>query len=282
MKTVEAFAPAKINLTLHVTGQRKDGLHLLDSLVVFADIGDHITVTPASRSRLTVSGPMAEGVPVDGRNLVLRAAELVGVTADIHLEKHLPASAGLGGGSSDAAATLRALSEMSGKPVPDIDALLTLGADVPLCLHPTPIRMRGIGDSLQAQTVPQDLHLILINPRVPVPTGVVFQGLTQKEGTPMDAAPDPHGPDWLDWLRAQRNDLERPAIDLQPIIAQVLTALRGLPGCQLARMSGSGATCFAILKDAETKRHSVAILNQTFPDWWVQPCRLNPGPVRNL
>ena len=276
MKTVEAFAPAKINLTLHVTGQRNDGLHLLDSLVVFGDIGDRITVSPASASRLTVSGPMAKGVPVDGGNLVLRAAELIGVTADIHLKKYLPVAAGLGGGSSDAAATLRALSTMSGKPMPDIDAVLTLGADVPLCLHPTPTRMRGIGDLLQRQTVPQDVHLILINPGQPVSTGAVFQGLLQKYSAPMDAAPDPTGPNWMDWLKAQRNDLERPAIALQPVIAKVLTALRELPGCQLARMSGSGATCFAILQEAGVPHRSVASLKRAFPEGWIQLCRLKP------
>ncbi len=273
MTRVEVFAPAKINLTLHVTGQRPDGYHLLDSLVVFADIGDRITVAPAARSRLMVSGPMARGVPTDRCNLVLRAAELMGVCAQIHLEKHLPAAAGLGGGSADAAATLRALSDMTGKPVPDLTGLLELGADVPLCMSDGLIRMRGIGEQTERLGGLQNLSLILINPRVSVPTSAVFQGLERKENAPMkEQIPTLTGSDWIAWLATQRNDLEAPAIALAPVIGDVLQALRHCEGCLLARMSGSGATCFAIMRDDKTRDNSVRQLQQAFRDWWIKPC----------
>lgn len=276
MTSVEAFAPAKINLTLHVTGQRPDGYHLLDSLVVFADIGDRITVSPARQSHLTVCGPMAQGVPTDDRNLVLRAADLMGVTADIHLEKHLPAAAGLGGGSSDAAATLRALSQMTGLPVPDMNATLTLGADVPLCMTGGLTRMRGIGDQLEHPGVSPALSMILINPGVSLPTQAVFHGLEHKDFAPMqEPLPDLRAAGWrgwLDWLTAQRNDLETPAIALQPVIGRVLQVLRQSEDCLLARMSGSGATCFAIMRNDETRNRLAENLTRDFPDWWIKPC----------
>lgn len=276
MTTAEAFAPAKINLTLHVTGQRLDGYHLLDSLVVFADVGDRITVSPATQTRLTISGPMASGVPVDRRNLVLQAANLMGVTADIHLEKHLPAAAGLGGGSSDAAATLRALSEMAGKPLPNMAEVLPLGADVPLCMSEGLIRMRGIGEKLEHLGAPQTLSLILVNPGVSVSTGAVFQGLARKDFAPMDERlAELHAEDWIAWLATQRNDLETPAIAHAPKIGQVLQALRQCDGCLLARMSGSGATCFAIMQNDDTRDSTAIRLKRDNPDWWIKACNDN-------
>lgn len=273
MKTAKAFAPAKINLMLHVTGQRADGFHLLDSLVVFGDIGDRITVTAADRSRLTVSGPMAKGVPADGSNLVARAALLMGVTAHIQLEKHLPAAAGLGGGSSDAAATIRALGEMSGRAPPKMSGLLRLGADVPLCMTDNPTRMRGIGDLLEPVEMPQNLWMILVNPGVCVPTGPVFKGLRQKDQPPMEDMPDTRNQsDWLHWLAEQRNDLQPPAIVLEPVIGLVLDVLKQRDGCILARMSGSGATCYAIMRDGPSRDKAVADLSKAFPQWWVKPC----------
>jgi len=276
MTNVEVFAPAKINLTLHVTGQRPDGYHLLDSLVVFADIGDRITVSPAQRTRLAISGPMAQGVPADRGNLVFRAAELMGVTADIHLEKNLPSAAGLGGGSSDAAATLKALSRMTGKPVPDPAEILTLGADVPLCMADGLIRMQGIGDHLERLGRAQKLPLILINPGASMPTEAVFQGLERKNLAPMDRQlPDLQGADWITWLAAQRNDLEVSAIRLVPEIDRVLQAMRQSDGCLLGRMSGSGATCFGIMRDDKTRDETVKTLKTGFPDWWIKPCNLH-------
>src|SRR6056297_3335089 len=144
---IEVFAPAKINLSLHVTGQRDDGYHLLDSLVMFADVGDRITVERATGTKLTITGPMSDGVPATDDNLVLRAARLMGIDAKIHLEKVLPHAAGLGGGSSDAAATLRALAGLTGQPIPD--NVVGLGADVPVCLGNLAARMRGIGEDVK-------------------------------------------------------------------------------------------------------------------------------------
>ncbi len=279
MKTAKAFAPAKINLTLHVTGQRADGFHLLDSLVVFGDIGDRITVSAADRSRLVVRGPMANGVPTGASNLVLRAADLMGLSADIQLEKHLPAAAGLGGGSADAAATIRALCEMTGRPPPEAPELLKLGADVPLCMMGNATRMRGIGEWLETVDVPQNLSMILVNPGVAVATGPVFQRLQRKDQAAMGDMPNGcDRADWLRWLADQRNDLQFPAISVEPVIGRVLEALQQSDGCVLARMSGSGATCFAIMRDDKCRGRAVENLSQTFPDWWIKPC--NTGTVR--
>ncbi|MDG1068196.1 MAG: 4-(cytidine 5'-diphospho)-2-C-methyl-D-erythritol kinase, partial [Sulfitobacter sp.] len=166
--TSEGFAPAKVNLTLHVTGQRADGYHLLDSLVVFADIGDRLWFDAGPQMRISVTGPFAEGVPVDQRNLVWQAAVLAGWTGHITLEKNLPHGAGIGGGSSDAAAVLRAFGGTA-------DAL-QLGADVPVCLAHAPQRMRGIGEILDPIAPLPDLEIVLVNPRVAVPTAPVFNG----------------------------------------------------------------------------------------------------------
>lgn len=268
-QTVQDDAPAKINLTLHVTGQRADGYHLLDSLVVFADIGDRITVTPSDTSRLTVTGPRAAGVPTDASNLVLRAAALMNQPADVTLDKHLPAMAGIGGGSSDAAATLRALSRATGTPVPANPE--ALGADVPVCLIARATRMQGVGEVLTPLPGLPDLHGVLINPGVDVPTPRVFADLASKTNPPMPATL----PDWPDaaalasWLSTMRNDLETPARALAPAIGATLTALAADPDCLLARMSGSGATCFGL---TETRAKADAMAARlTRPGWWVQP-----------
>lgn len=271
--TIEAFAPAKINLTLHVTGQREDGYHLLDSLVMFADVGDRIWVEKAAETSLTVVGPLAEAVPTDRRNLVIRAAECLGVSAKITLEKNLPAAAGIGGGSSDAAATLRALCALYDVALPREDEVLALGADVPVCLNEGWARMRGIGDDVAGLGAGVDWPMLLINPRVAVPTPAVFRGLTQKDNAPMsENMPDWHDPDGaLVWLQEQRNDLQAPAVALEPVIADALHILENCLGCRLARMSGSGATCFAIFSDAAARDHAAKALREARPSWWVQP-----------
>ncbi|WP_425043227.1 4-(cytidine 5'-diphospho)-2-C-methyl-D-erythritol kinase [Primorskyibacter sp. S87] len=277
---IEVFAPAKINLTLHVTGQRDDGFHLLDSLVVFADVGDRITLDcvrpPTADIRVSIDGPRAQGVPTDRSNLVVRAAEAMGVAANIHVEKHLPAAAGIGGGSSDAAATLTGLARLTGRPLPSDDEVLGLGADIPLCLREGPQRMQGIGEVLTpAQPVP-DLYLILANPGVSVPTPQVFRALSSKTNPPQNW-PMPAGKEaWLSWLAAQRNDLQAPACSAAPVIGEVMEALQAQPGCRLSRMSGSGATCFAIMDDAGTQARAVRALRRLHPDWWVMPCKALP------
>ncbi|MDF0601031.1 4-(cytidine 5'-diphospho)-2-C-methyl-D-erythritol kinase [Psychromarinibacter sp. C21-152] len=267
----EAFAPAKINLTLHVTGQRPDGYHLLDSLVVFAGIGDRIAVAPADDLTLTVTGPMAAGVPTDGSNLVLRAARAMGVTgAAITLEKHLPAAAGIGGGSSDAAATLRALAGMTGREVPP-DRGLSLGADVPVCLAARSCRMRGVGEGLEPVPDLPPLAAVLVNPGCAVSTPAVFRALAARDNPPMpDPLPSFDSPRTLaGWLADQRNDLEAPALAAAPPVAEALAALRAQSPL-LARMSGSGATCFSLHESSASAEACARAVSAAHPDWWVR------------
>ena len=268
------FAPAKVNLALHVVGQRSDGLHLLDSLVAFADIGDHLKAKLAHRSSISITGPMAAGVPSDGQNLVLQAARWIGVSAEFQLEKHLPAAAGIGGGSSDAAAALRLLSRLTSQPIPSGAA--ALGADVPVCLRPGSTRMRGVGDRLEPVTLPA-LPALLVNPGVPVPTGAVFAALTNKDNAPMPVEiPDIPTPEQAAlWLASQRNDLQIPALSLVPEIGDVLARLAALPGARLARMSGSGATCFALFDTIEAASTAQATLHADHSDWWVAATQLH-------
>ncbi len=261
MTKAEGFAPAKLNLTLHVTGQRADGYHLLDSLVVFADVGDRLTYASGAELRLSVTGAFAEGVPTDARNLVWQAAELCGWTGHISLEKNLPHGAGIGGGSSDAAAVLRDL----GGP---LSRAAELGADVPVCLSFVPQRMRGIGEVLDAAPAVPALDLVLVNPGVHVPTPEVFTALQQKENAPMEQIFP--GGDFPGWLAAQRNDLQAPAVACAPQITEALAALND---AQLVRMSGSGATCFGIYGDVASARAAADQIAKAHPNWWVQACR---------
>jgi 4-diphosphocytidyl-2-C-methyl-D-erythritol kinase len=257
--TTEGFAPAKINLTLHVTGQREDGYHLLDSLVVFADIGDRLWFDAGPDMRITVTGLFAEGVPVDRHNLVWQAAVLAGWTGHITIEKNLPHGAGIGGGSSDAAAVLRAFGGGPGA--------LSLGADVPVCLTQRPKRMRGTGEVLDPLAPLPAMEILLVNPRVAVPTGPVFDGLVSKQNQAMpETLPEfADAPAFCHWLSTQRNDLEDPARALTPLIDASLAAL----DCALiARMSGSGATCFGLYASgAEQAAQRIA---QAHPTWWVR------------
>jgi len=272
----KVFAPAKINLTLHVTGKRADGYHLLDSLVMFADVGDTIRVSPAAKTTLSVSGPLARGVPVDERNIMIRAAALARVGAAMHLTKVLPHAAGLGGGSSDAAATLRALSDLSGRPIPG--NAHTLGADLPVCLLGQTARMRGVGEKVEVLPGMPSLHAVLVNPNQPVLTAEVFKRLTKSDNAPMPQEV-PHGQtaaELIDWLREMRNDLEAPAIEAEPVIEQVFSALTVTPGCMLTRMSGSGGTCFGLYSDPETAASAAGRLSEQNPGWWVVAVRLNP------
>ena len=268
------FAPAKINLALHVTGQRGDGYHLLDSIVVFAGVGDWITAAPADRLSLTVTGPQAAGLSGDD-NLVLRAARCLGVDAALVLEKHLPVASGIGGGSADAAATLRALSAMSGVAGPDAAAVLALGADVPVCLAGRPVRMQGVGEVLTPLPALPECYVVLINPGAAVATPEVFKALSCKDNLAMPAMPACDSVMELAlWLRDQRNDLEVPAMALAPAIGTVKAALEARPGCLLARMSGSGATCFGLFASEELAKAAAGALRAKAPAWWVAA-----GPV---
>jgi len=272
MATNEAFAPAKINLTLHVTGRRADGYHLLDSLVVFADLGDRLWLDPGAQMSLEVSGPFADGVPRDDSNLVWRAAMAAGWRGAIRLEKNLPHGAGIGGGSADAAALLRALHGDDAMRVIGPEATLALGADVPVCLHTGPQRMRGIGEQLTrlGQSVPR-LFAVLVNPGVHVPTPQVFKALTCRDNP--DMTPMPERPDrqtFLSWLADQRNDLQAAAITQAPVIKEVLAALTATSGCALARMSGSGATCFGLYATRDQAARATRDIAASNAGWWVR------------
>jgi 4-diphosphocytidyl-2-C-methyl-D-erythritol kinase len=262
-----AFAPAKINLTLHVTGQRSDGYHLLDSLVVFADIGDRLTFEPANENTLGVHGPFAAGVPTDGRNSVMQAAVMAGASHAVTLEKNLPHGAGIGGGSSDAAAVLRHFNVS--------DNAEKLGADVPVCLLAKAQRMQGIGDVLTPLPDFPPYAAVLVNPGVHIPTPQVFKALVQKSNPPMPTnlpALNSAG-DLIAWLALMRNDLQAPALSISPIINDMLTALSH--HSPLARMSGSGATCFALFKSRAQAGQVAQTLAQAHPNWWVQPTTLS-------
>lgn len=284
MTIIKAIAPAKVNLTLHVTGQRADGYHLLDSLVVFAGVSDQLSATTAPALGISVSGPFSIGVPADERNLMMRAAQSLrtarGVSngANLVLEKHLPHAAGIGSGSSDAAVTLAMLADLWGvEPLPATSAEVTaLGADVPVCLRaPNPTRMSGIGDVLEPVPLLPSCAIVLVRPPVDVPTRSVFAGLANKNGTPME--PLPKGADFATfaaWLSRQRNDLQAPAEAIVPEIGQVLSKLRSLPAVSVAGMSGSGATCFGLVKDMATARHVARIIQVSHMEWWVAPAEV--------
>ena len=277
---IEERARAKVNLTLHVTGQRDDGYHLLDSFVVFPSFGDVVQVETANDLSLRLEGPEAQGLAAEPDNLVLRAARLFDTSrgAKITLHKHLPVSSGIGGGSADAAAALRALSRLWDVPLPETDAALGLGADVPVCLREETVRMRGIGEQLEPlSALPEGMGLVLINARVPVSTPRIFQALDSKTNPPMpDEIPAfATAQELCGWLKEQRNDLETPAMAQQPVIARVLQALEGEEAL-LARMSGSGATCFGLYGAHDNARAVSGRLAEAHPDWWVTWAVLTP------
>lgn len=270
---VEAFAPAKVNLTLHVTGQRSDGYHLLDSLVVFADVGDTVSAEPSDSLSLRLNGPEATALDTEPDNLVLRAARLMGAKRGVALAltKRLPVASGIGGGSADAAATLRTLSALWDVPLPAMQDVLTLGADVPVCLDNIPRRMSGIGEVLTPVPSLPAMDMVLVNPRVTVSTPAIFGALERKDNPPMEAdLPEWRDlPEFTDWLRIHRNDLQPPAVEQHPVIAEVLNALQAA-GSLYAGMSGSGATCFGLfLPDGGTAKSAAkAELYRRHPDWW--------------
>ena len=273
---IKEFAPAKLNLCLHVTGQRVDGYHLLDSLVAFADVGDHVVVEKSDThaTSLTVTGPMATGVPTDGSNLVYKAAALFPphCATKITLHKTLPSAAGIGGGSADAAATLRAMARLWGLPLPGVDAQLSLGADVPICMDQTPKRMQGIGQDITAIPDMPNMAVVLANPMRPVPTGPVFHALTQKNNPPiMGDIPQHKTPaEFAGWLEKQRNDLQPPALQTCPIVGDVLAQLAHTAPL-LARMSGSGGTCFALYETPDQATLAAQTIQSAQPGWWVRP-----------
>ncbi len=274
---VEAFARAKINLALHVTGRRGDGYHLIDSMVAFADLGDRVTVEPAKTLTLHLTGPYAADLSA-ADNLCLKAARALHPTrsARITLEKHLPVASGIGGGSADAAAVLKALAQLWDLPLPPSATILALGADVPVCLAGHAARMQGVGDQITPIPLPE-AWLVLANPGIAVATADVFRTLQHRANPPLQ--PLPALPDvaiLAIYLQAQRNDLEPPARHLAPILTEVIASLRTQPGCLFARMSGSGATCFGLFADEDSAFRAASMLGHGHKHWWIKAARLSP------
>ncbi len=269
-------ARAKVNLFLHVVGRRADGYHLLDSLVVFPAIGDNLRAAPDDRLSLTIEGPFSSALTNEADNLVLRAARRLanasGVSAGARLvlEKNLPVASGIGGGSADAAAALRLLARLWNVPVPP-GLAATLGADVPACLTQVPARMAGTGEALSSAPALPPFGIVLVNPGIAVATPAVFHARAVA-GTAFSAAAVLPAA-WSDLSRMARdlattgNDLQEVAVALCPMISVVLSALATLAGVRLARMSGSGATCFALFDTPDIAENAAAKLVR--PDWWV-------------
>lgn len=277
--TIAAFAPAKVNLYLHVCGRRADGFHLLDSLVAFADIGDRLSAAPAAALSLSLSGPESAGLARLGDdNLVLRAARRLAACAGIshgaalHLEKHLPIAAGIGGGSSDAAAALRALARLwrGNIAATALEAIAAeLGADVPVCLFGRAAWVGGIGEHLVPAAPLPPAGILLANPRRMLPTADVFRARVGPFSASGRFDPMPRDAAGLARALAQRgNDLTESALALVPEIGAVLGRLAALPGALLARMSGSGATCFALFARRADAERAAALLAAAEPGWW--------------
>ncbi len=289
-------APAKVNLTLTVHGRRDDGYHDLTSLVVFAGVGDTLSLTPDAPFGLSITGPFGEGLGTGPDNLVLRAAERLyqhlGRPPRGHfaLVKRLPVASGIGGGSADAAAALRLLAQVHDLSLADpalMAASRESGADVPVCLMARARIMSGIGDSLGPPLRLPKLFTVLVNPGLAVPTAAVFASLGlahgQRHATTAASGASGAVASWHeDWPEDSRgmiaslqsghgNDLEAPAIRTAPVIDTVLDALRATEGCRLARMSGSGATCFGLFDDCASSARAARQIGRSHPNWWVKP-----------
>jgi 4-diphosphocytidyl-2-C-methyl-D-erythritol kinase len=287
VETVDT-APAKVNLTLRVLGRRPDGYHDIESLVAFADVSDRLSFVPDNQLKLTVIGPGAGQTGEDAENLVLKAARALAARIPglalgaFCLQKNLPVAAGLGGGSSDAAAALRLLARANGLAAADprlYEAARATGADVPVCLDPRARLMRGVGDDLSAPLELPRLCALLVNPGVALATKLVFSRWAPSANhSPPVAAPAlaklQNCEQLLAWLAGQANDLEAPAIALAPAIADALNALRALDGCRLARMSGSGATCFALFSSGSERAVAAKALRAKFFGWWITEAEL--------
>ncbi len=292
MTSLKAMAAAKVNLFLHVGLAKPNGRHDLDSLVVFSDdhLCDYLEAEPAEALTLEVSGPFAVEAGTLDDNLVLRAARALqaasgtGKGARLTLKKWLPVAAGIGGGSSDAAAALRLLTTLwEIDPAHAAAVAPALGGDVPVALAGAASLMRGEGELVLPVHIPSRLPALLVNPGAACSTGAVFRAFDASAGgagfVEIDPFPDFSERDLLtDWLLGQRNDLEAPAMALVPEIGEVLAFLRAQRGVRLARMSGSGATCFALFDAISFAEMAYVILKAEKPDWWAAPCHLGAAP----
>ena len=273
---VEEFAPAKINLALHVLGRRLDGYHELDSVVAFADVGDQLAFALNDETTLSVDGPFSAEVPVSAENLVLKAYSVLNrhsklPNVSIRLTKNLPVASGIGGGSADAAAALRALIRMFNLRF-DSETMremaLSLGADVPVCLHGKACRMQGVGDIISPLERLPAPAILLVNPMQPCGTKDVFLAMALNPGDVAGSALNINEP--LAW----RNDMASAAQLVLPVINDVLESLRLLPDARAVRMSGSGATCFALFDTRSMADKAAVLIRQLHPSWWVAPADL--------
>ena len=276
---VRVFAPAKINLFLHVGGKRPDGYHELESLVVFARAGDELAFELAGELSLTIEGPFADALSPDPDNLVLKAARALAAHADfrkgarIRLTKNLPVASGIGGGSADAAAALRGLNvlwQTALAPEELRTVAAQIGSDVPVCVESKPAWMEGRGEKVTALTGVPSVPLVLVNPGVAVPTGKVFAALKERRGVGLPLPPTmKNSVALVAYLRTTANDLEAPARGIAPIIGEALEALAAQPGALLARMSGSGATCFALFESDAAAHDAATAIRARQRNWWV-------------
>ncbi len=286
-----AIARAKVNLFLHVGPPDAAGYHPLASLVAFADVGDVVTVTPSDRLSLTVTGPFASGLSGEGDNLILKALRALGEAAGVEpalavtLDKRLPIAAGLGGGSSDAGAALRLADRLLGLNMGEAglgEVSRIVGADGPMCLMARSVWAEGIGDRLTPAPQMPPLHAVLANSGRPSPTGAVYRGY---DAGPLAAADRPAPPsDWspdtvIDWLAGCRNDLQVPAVTLEPVIGGALQAMVAT-GAQMTRMSGSGATVFGLFKTRDAAEQAAEALRCEHPGWWITPVLLGENAAQ--
>jgi 4-diphosphocytidyl-2-C-methyl-D-erythritol kinase len=276
------FAPAKINLTLRVGPRDARGYHPIDSLVVFANWGDQVRVRDAPGLILSTSGEASRNLCDPDQNLVLRTARIVqqhaGIQdgADIHLQKTIPVAAGLGGGSADAAATLRALNRLWGLGMSQDELAqlaITIGADVPACVYSSPLRMRGIGEWIELLEPFASYDAVIVNPGVPVSTADVFSAFDRIQ-TDASIETPPCGDDFLTWLAGEPNDLQATAMTLAPCIKSALEALNAQEGAKLVRMSGSGASCFGLYRSADLARAAADSIQSDQPGWIVEATTL--------
>ena len=274
---LQALSRVKVNLYLHIIGKRADGYHNLDSLVAFPEIGDEILVSPSNSINLKITGKSKKELN-EKENLILKAIKLLKnrkMGADIHLIKDTPISAGLGGGSSNAAVTLKLLSKLWNVPLPPINELVLLGADIPVCMDWRLQRMQGIGEKNSFVASPDSLWIVLLNNGDRVPTSTVFQGLAQNEFSGLVNVPRLNEKNILiKFLKSTGNDLEKAAIKNFPVINDLINSLNLTSGCLVARMSGSGSTCFGLYeKKDEAEKAKKHLLNK-FPNAWIKVAKI--------
>ena len=272
---INSFAAAKVNLALHVRGLKSNGYHELDSLVTFANIGDIIEVRPSNELKLTIEGPFADNVPKDADNIVIKAAKFLSPDgkAHINLIKNLPVEAGLGGGSADAAATLRSLSKLWNIPIPNTPEVL--GADVPICLLKETAIVQGIGEKITPISIPSNLHIVLIKPNIGLSTEEVFKNLKNKNNEKMGTFKGTDSiEEFANHLNKLRNDLLKTSITLVPLLRDIINFLNVQNGNYYTQMSGSGTTCFGLFYDEVNAMRALSQAKIKLPDMWCKMVKL--------